>query len=284
MGENKVTRNKLSEDIDRLTASIEDGKATVMTLTDDLKTLAEEIAALDKLMTEATAQRQEEKKKNAATVKDAKAGQEAVAQAISVLKDFYEKSLVATALVQGKGSKPLGRSRGVKMGTEEWDALANPNFEGTIDPGHKGGMQTFGETYSGKQDEAGGVLALMEVIQSDFANLQSDTETAEAASQKAFDDLMVESKKNKAEKLKKTEMNTADKAAAETKLQEDIADLKATQDKLLAADRYYERLVPQCIDQGMTFEERTKAREEEIASLKQALEILNREDIATSAL
>merc|ERR1719362_589359 len=90
--------------------------------------------------------------------------------------------------------------------------------------------------------------------------------------------------KNKAAKLKKTDMNTADKAAAESKLQEDIADLKATQDKLLAADRYYERLVPQCIDQGMTFEERTKARADEIASLKQALEILNREDIATSAL
>jgi len=50
--------------------------------------------------------------------------------------------------------------------------------------------------------------------------------------------------------------------------------MKGTQDELLAADRYYEKLVPQCIDQGQTFEERTAARESEIASLKQALEIL----------
>jgi len=78
-------------------------------------------------------------------------------------------------------------------------------------------------------------------------------------------------------------MKTSDKAAAEAKLQEDIADLKSTQDELLAAERYYKKLVPQCIDQGMTWDERVKARESEIASLKQALEILSQDDIATSA-
>jgi len=78
-------------------------------------------------------------------------------------------------------------------------------------------------------------------------------------------------------------MNTSDKAAAGAKLQEDIADLKSTQDELLAAERYYKKLVPQCIDQGMTWDERVKARESEIASLKQALQILSQGDIATSA-
>ena len=33
---------------------------------------------------------------------------------------------------------------------------------------------------------------------------------------------------------------------------------QATQDELIAAEAYYERLVPQCIDKGMTFDERTK--------------------------
>merc|ERR1719191_1251087 len=115
---------------------------------------------------------------------------------------------------------------------------------------------------------------MLEVIASDFANLEADTEASEAASQKSYDEFMVESKKNKKMKEKKIEMDTADKAAAKTKLEEDTKDLKGTQDELLAAERYYEKLVPQCIDQGMTFEERTKARESEIASLKQALEIL----------
>merc|ERR1719379_474890 len=117
-------------------------------------------------------------------------------------------------------------------------------------------------------------MAMLEVIMSDFENLEAETKAAEAASQKAYDDFMVESKKNKATKERKIEMNTADKAAAKTKLEEDTKDMKGTQDELLAAERYHEKLVPQCIDQGMTFEERTKARESEIASLKQALEIL----------
>jgi len=79
-------------------------------------------------------------------------------------------------------------------------------------------------------------------------------------------------------------MNTEDKSTAEAKLRDDIADLKSTQDELLAADRYHAKLVPQCIDQGMTWDERVNARQEEIASLKEALSILSSSDIETSAL
>jgi len=284
MGKSKVTRNKLSADIDALTAAIEDGKATIMTLTSDIAELSKEIEELSALMGEATENRKEEKAKNEETIKDATAGQNAVEAATAVLKDFYTKASTATALVQGGGARlGLLSTRGIKMGSEEWEALANPDFKGTIDKGHKEGMQTFGETYTGKQDQAGGVLALLEVIQSDFANLKADTEAAESAAQKAYEDLMTESKKSKAVKEKKVEMNTADKASAEATLQEDIAELKSTQDELLAADRYYEKLVPQCVDQGMTWDERQKARQDEITSLKEALKILGSEDIATSA-
>merc|ERR1719258_623567 len=115
---------------------------------------------------------------------------------------------------------------------------------------------------------------MLEVILSDFANLEADTKAAEASAQTAYEGFFVESKKTKAMKSKKIEMDNADKAAAELKLQEDTKDLKGTQDELLAADRYYEKLVPQCIDQGQTWEERVAARESEIASLKEALKIL----------
>merc|ERR1719262_655412 len=118
-------------------------------------------------------------------------------------------------------------------------------------------------------------MAMLDVILSDFANVEADTKSAEASSQKEYDDFMVEAKKTKATKQKKIEMDTADKAAAEVKLEEDTKDLKGTQDELLAADRYYEKLVPKCIDQGQSFEERTASREAEIKSLKEALKILD---------
>jgi hypothetical protein len=268
IGKSKVTRNKLSEDIDGLQAAVEDGKATIMMLAEEIATLTKEVAELDASVKEATKIRSEEKAINKVTVEDAQAAQTAVAAATAVLKTFYEKASLATGLLQTDASRP-------KMGTDEWDSLANPNYEGpAIDKGHKEGMQTFGKKYTGQQDEAGGVMAMLEVILSDFSNVEADTKAAETKAQETYDEFMVDSKKTKATKLKKIEMDEADKAAAELKLQEDTKDMKGTQDELLAADRYYEKLVPQCIDQGQTWEERVAAREAEIASLKEALKIL----------
>merc|ERR1719482_2320378 len=278
IGKSKVTRNKLSEDIDALEAAVEEGKATIMHLTEEIATLTKEVADLDASMEEATKIRTQEKATNKVTISDAKAAQSAVAAATAVLQKFYEKASLATGLLQTDVSRP-------RMGTEEWNSLANPNYEGPGDKGLKGvgggaawghqeGQQTFGKKYTGQQDEAGGVMAMLEVILSDFSNVEADTKAAEAKAQETYDDFMVDSKKTKATKLKKIEMDEADTASAEEKLQEDTKDLKGTQDELLATDRYYEKLVPQCIDQGQTWEERTAARESEIASLKEALKIL----------
>merc|ERR1719188_2039297 len=288
MGKSKITRNKLNEEIDALAAAIDDGKANILALTQDTEQLSKEVKDLIEAMNEATQLRKDEKAKNEETVADAKAAQKVVAAATAVLKDFYEKAGTATGFLQlgsatGKAPSPRqwGLKMGVKMGSEEWNALANPNFDGTVDTGHKEGMQTFGEVEEGQQDEAQyGVLGLLEVIMSDFAKLEADTNAAEAAAQEAYDRFMVESKKNKATKDRKIEMNNADRTEAEAKLQEDTADLKATQDELLAAERYYKKLVPQCIDQGMTWEERVAARQAEIDSLKEALKILNSSDVA----
>jgi hypothetical protein len=280
MGKSKVTRNKLSEEIDGLDAAIEDGKATIMKLTQEVADLSKEIEDLDAEMSEATELRTNEKAKNKHTIMDAKAAQRAVGQATAVLKDFYAKAATATALIQTSNKEPAI----IHMGTEEWQALANPNFKGTIDKGHRDGMQSFGETYTGNQDAAGGVMALLEVAMSDFANLEADTKAGEAESEKTYNDYMTESKRSKSVKGRKIEMDNTDKADSNTKMQEDIAELKSTQDELIAADKYHEKLVPQCVDQGMTWEEVQKARQEEITSLKEALETLESQgNVDTSA-
>merc|ERR1719158_1860511 len=278
MGKSKITRNKLNEDIDGLSAEIEDLKATIMTLAEEIAELSKQVGELNSAMKEATALRQEEKAKNKQTIADAQAAQKAVEAATAVLKDFYEKAQLATALVQ------QGKSGGIKMGSEEWKAMANPNYAGSVDTWegtvkvdkqHKAGMQTFGKTYKGQAESAGPILGLLEVIQSDFATLESDTVAAEEVSQKAYEEFMVDAKKNIAVKERKVEMDDADKATADTTLLEATKDLKSTEDELLAADRYFAKLKPQCIEAGVTFEERTRQRESEIQSLKEALEILS---------
>ncbi len=73
---------------------------------------------------------------------------------------------------------------------------------------------------------------------SDFANLEADTTASEQQAAKAYQSFIYDSKKDKAVKEKDVEMKSADKQAAEAKLQADTKDMKATQDELLAADRY----------------------------------------------
>jgi peptidoglycan hydrolase CwlO-like protein len=282
LGTNKITRDKLQSEIDELSAAIDEANANIMKLTEDIAKLTAEVAELDKGMEEATAMREAEKAKNEATIKDAKDAQDAIQEAKSVLEEFYKKAGQATALVQlsAKTEPKTALLARPKMGSDEWDALANPAYEGTVDKGHKEGMQTFGDTYTGQQDEAGGVLAMLEVISSDFANVESSTSASEMQAAKVYEDFMNDSKKSKAVKSRNIEMFTEDKSATKSKLLSDTKDLKVTQDELLAADRYYEKLKPQCVASGVSVEDRQKAREAEIASLKEALKILSGEAIA----
>jgi len=281
LGQSKITRDKLTIAIDSISAAIDDGKATILSLAEENAQLSKEVADLDQAMSEATDLRNKEKKANAETIKDATAAQAAVAAATAVLKDFYAKASTATAFVQAPPAREWGLKTDVKMGSEEWNSLANPGFEGRVDTGHKEGMATFGEVEQGRQDEAKyGVLGLLEVISSDFARLETETSASEAEAAQSYASFMSESKVSHATKSRQVELNTESKLSAEGRLQSNTADLQATQDQLLAANRYYDKLVPQCIDRGMTWDERVSARKAEIQSLKEALRILDGSDIA----
>merc|ERR1719191_1985952 len=109
---------------------------------------------------------------------------------------------------------------------------------------------------------------MLEVIMSDFANLETATKTSEEAAQQAYERFMADSKKDKSVKTKQIEMNTADKKEAEHNASQAKRDLSTTDDELKAADRYYENLKPKCVDEGVSQEERDAKRQEEINSLK----------------
>jgi hypothetical protein len=194
------------------------------------------------------------------------------------LQQFYAKAAGATAFLQTNKHAP-------RIGSDEWNALANPDANGSggygqgsedkVDKGHKAGMQTFGESYSGAQDSANGVLAMLEVIMADFASLETETSTGEAEAQEQYERFMHDGKKDVIVKTKKAEMNAEDAKEAAHAVTKAKADLTRTDDQLRAADRYYENLKPKCVDAGnVSFEERAAAREAEIVALKEAVEML----------
>merc|ERR1719161_3227631 len=89
MGTNKNTRDTKTEEVEKLTALIEELTSDIAILGKEATTLAEQITELDTAVAKATAIRSEESAKNTQTVADAKAAAEATAKALEVLKEFY---------------------------------------------------------------------------------------------------------------------------------------------------------------------------------------------------
>jgi len=139
--------------------NIDGAKAKIVSLTDDLSEVEQQIAELYKSLNEATELREEEKTDNAQALKDAKEGLAAVKQAIKVLKEFYGEFLQVKA--------PGGRDG------KSVEELA-PEAE-------------TGE-YEGKADKGKGIIGLLEVIEGDFQRTVDDTESAEEESEKAFEE------------------------------------------------------------------------------------------------
>jgi len=247
---NKQTRDKKTADVNELNSNIEDLTATIAQLTQDIADLAAAVKELDAAMAKETEERNAAKAANTQTIKDAKAAQVAVEQAMAVLKDFYAKSATATALVQQPAS----------------DA-----------------PETFDKAYTGMGASGGGVVDFLEVILTDFSRLESETTSSEAQEDDEYKTFMQESKKDKALKENESKLKSGTKTDKESALQQANTDLKTTQEQLDKALEYYEKLKPTCVDSGITYEERVKRREEEIVSLQEALKILAGNDLPTMA-
>jgi hypothetical protein len=135
-----------------------------------------------------------------------------------------------------------------------------------------------GKPYKGM--EGGGVLGMLEVCESDFARLESETTTGEDEAQKEYDEFMTDSKVDKSKKSTDIEHKTAKKQDESQALTTKGEDLEGTQKELDAALAYFDKLKPSCVDSGVSYEDRVARRKEEIESLQEALKILNGEDIA----
>merc|ERR1719165_16511 len=121
---------------------------------------------------------------------------------------------------------------------------------------------------------------MIEVIQSDFARLETETTADEAAAAKEYDGFMADSSADKTAKTKDIENKSSKKQNAEQSLTERKDDLAGTQEELDSALQYYEKLKPDCVNANVSYEDRVARRKEEIASLQEALKILNGEDVA----
>jgi len=239
---NEQTRKEKTASVELLHAEIDQLEASITKLTEDITELTKAVADLATAVSEATKLRNDEKAANLETISDSQEAQTAVAQALTVLKEFYAKAAESTALVQ----QP----------------------------------EIFDKPYTGMSASGGGVIGMLEVIESDFARLEADTKASEATSSKEYDSFMTDSQVDTTKKNTDIEHKTAKKQDEEQALTTQKADLEGTQKELDAALAYFDKLKPSCVDSGVSYEDRVQRRKEEIESLQEALKILNGEDIA----
>lgn len=246
---NKQTREMASADVTELTSKVDELTALEAKLAQEIEDLSQAIAEIDAAMKEAQEEREKEKAANLVTIQEAKVAQEAVVEAIRILREFCEKAATATALAQ-----------------------QTPDSDSPF---------VFDEPYQGMQGSKGGVIGMMEVIQSDFARLESKTSTAEEEAQREFVEFTEKSESDKAVKDREMRHKGFAKDRASRDLRQSKKDLESAQKQLEAALAYYEKLKPSCINLGNSYEERKARRKEEIEALQEALAILNGNDLAT---
>merc|ERR1719478_344242 len=190
------------EDLNAKMAKLESLSAK---LKEELSVLADETKELKAKVAEAEKARKEEKTENANTVTEAKAGLAAVNMAIDILDKFYKTA--------AKEKVKLSLS------------------QGPMDDAPKTSFKT-GEAYTGAGAESGGIIGMMEVIQSDFERTISETEKAEDKAEEQHLAFMTESGKSLAEKKVATTEKTRLKGETDSNFS-DAEDSMDSQSKIL---------------------------------------------------
>jgi len=241
---NKLTRDEKTSRVEKLFAQKDELNAEIALLAKEIAELTKEVSRIDKDVAEASKLRAEEKKTNTQTIKEAKAAQDAIARALKVLQEFYAKAGLAEAFVQTKVAPAPA---------------------------------VFDRSFQGQQGESTGVVGLLEVIQTDFARLESTTEAEENESQNQHDSFLDLSSEDRAQKSADVEHKTNTKKKDQKKLSDTVEDLEGTQNELDKATKYFDSIKPRCVDPGVSYEDRVARRQEEIESLQEALRILEDE-------
>merc|ERR1740121_3426557 len=141
--------------------------------------------------------------------------------------------------------------------------------------------------YYAKSDKAhaaadgagGGIIGLLEVVESDFSKGLAEMIATEDSSQAAYEQETKENEIDKANKDQDVKYKTKESKDLDKAVAEDSSDRATVQTELDAVNEYLAKLHEECDEKVVPYDERKRRREEEIAGLKEALEILSGEAV-----
>jgi len=252
----KSTESKEDKDekINMLKKKVAEHDAAIKKLIKAITENNDKAADLTKYMEEETELRNENHAEIEATIKDSQDAQAAVTQATQVLKDFYKESgMIAKEpweFVQ------ISARRGVDLpdSPDTWDS----SYTGVTDP----------------ENGADGVLALLDGVMEKFSAMEADAKVQDETDQKNYEKDMQASKISLEETKQDTQMKTTKKDSLQEKMEGLQATLKHTTSEFDAVVQYLKDLQPACGEGDSSYEDRKKARADEITALRKAQTIL----------
>jgi chromosome segregation ATPase len=244
LGETNKATDTKQGKLDTVNARMEKATSRTEIVAEEVRVLSKELAEIDAASAEATAIRNEEKGSFDKASKDYSESQEACAAAIEVLRAYYESG----SFVQ-VSAKTRAQSQA-----------------------------------QSKAKDAGGILGMLEVAESDFSRLLSEAKAAEQASADEYETMMQENKVLKATKNAEVKGKKSEVASLGTALENYGEDKDGLTKELGALNDYLDKLKPQCETQVPTYEERKLRREKEIDGLKEALSVLEGEGVPVALL
>merc|ERR1719453_1648560 len=248
------TKEDKSEKMDYLKKKIDQMDASIKLLTKQIVENNEKTDTITNYMKQETDLRNENHAEIVATIKDATDAQTAIGSAIAVLTDFYKKS----------GMIPK----------EPWEFIQT---EQTRDVELPDSPATWDSSYTGVSDPkngAEGVLSVLDESMQKFSKMEADAKVQDEVDQKDYDQDMAAKKVELEETAMDSQMKTSRKDTLQEKLEGAATSLKHTKSEIDAVEQYLKDLEPACGSGDSSYEERKKARADEIEALRKAQTIL----------
>ena len=247
LAKTEAKKSELDDDIDALTAKIDQASSQSANLKEEVAEAQESLAEISKEQVEMDTMRREQNTDYKQAKSDLEAGIAGVEKALTVLRDYYGG---AAAMIQ----------------QDDWSMIQQPAKPAS----------------HAKSGGAGGsIIDILELCESDFSKDLAGEESAESDAAESYDKQTQENKITKTMKEQDVKYKTQEFKALDTEITELSSDKGTSSKELAAVMEYYGKIKDRCIAKPETYEERTARRKAEIDGLKQAQQILDEQTAFT---
>jgi septal ring factor EnvC (AmiA/AmiB activator) len=272
-------KKALERAISDLGTKIEDEKAAIATLTEEIAALEKGIKDLDKEVAEATEARKEAHATYVEELAANKAADELLGIAKNRLNKFYNPKLYKPAPKRelSEEQRIAVNMGGTLAATAAPGGIAGTGVTALAQEKPGPAPEMYGE-YKKSHEESNGVIAMIDILVADLAKEMQESAVEEQNDQSDYEQMVADSADKRAADSKSMSEKQGVKADTEAALVADEGEKKSKTKEAMANDKYIHDLHQECDWLLLNFDTRKEARAGEVESLKNAKAVLSGAD------